>query len=106
MLYLAHTPFDHRWGGNDYWWLANLIWLVLIAGLVALAVIFALRLAGRSPTGSDGIGPSRPAFDPAVNELRLRYARGEVSRDEYLGAARDLGAPVPPPDPPSSSPPR
>ncbi len=104
MHHLAHRPWGHRWGGTEQWWLANLIWLALVAGLVALAVILALRLAGRSPGGHPS-APSRPAFDPAINEVRMRYARGEVSREEYLRAAGDLGAPVPPPEPPSSPPP-
>ncbi len=104
MEYLAQRAFDHRWGGNDFWWLANLMWLLLIAALVAVAVIFALRLAGRLPVGPGTTGPPGPESDPAVDELRIRHARGEVSRDDYMRAARDLGAPLPP-EPPSSTPP-
>lgn len=104
MHYLTHGPFGYRWERSDYWWVANFVWLLLIAALVAVAVIFVLRLAGRPPTGGGTAGPSRPAFDPAVNELRLRYARGEVSREEFLQAAGDLGAPGPPPEPPSPPP--
>lgn len=102
MHYLAIArPLGHRWGGNDYWWLAaNYIWLLLIAALLVLAVMFALRLAGRSPVAGTAGGPGHES-DPAIKELRLRYARGETTRDEYLRAAADLGAPVPPPETPS-----
>ncbi|MDP8954119.1 MAG: hypothetical protein M3N37_04230 [Actinomycetota bacterium] len=37
---------------------------------------------------------SAPGQDEALAPLRLRYARGEISRDEYLQVAADLGAPV------------
>ena len=95
MQYLANSPY---WHGNDYWWVANVVWLLLMGALVAVAVALVLRLGGRLPAGGDPGGPPRSAFDPALNELRVRYARGEVSRDEYLRAARDLGAPTPPPE--------
>ena len=91
----------YGWGGSDYWWLSNLISWLLIAALVALAVILTLRLAGRSPLDGTTLSRSGPEFDPAISELRLRYARGEVSRDEYLRVAGDLGAPGARPDPPS-----
>jgi hypothetical protein len=32
-----------------------------------------------------------PVHDAALEQLRLRYARGEVSRTDYLQAATDLG---------------
>ena len=102
MQYLVHSPF---WPGNNYWWVANLVWLLVLGGLVALGVALALRLVSRLPTGGDSAGPRPPAFDPALNELRVRYARGEVSRDEYLRAASDLGAPIPPSESPSPPPP-
>ena len=97
MQYLAHSPF---WQDNNYWWVTNFLWLLLMGALVALAVALALRLVDRLPTGGGSGGPERPAFDPALNELRMRYARGEVSRDEYLRAASDLGAPISPPESP------
>jgi putative membrane protein len=31
--------------------------------------------------------------DAALEQLRMRYARSEVTRDEYLQMAQDLGAP-------------
>jgi hypothetical protein len=38
--------------------------------------------------------------DAALQQLRLRYARGELTRTDFLQAATDLGAPMPPPSPP------
>ena len=34
--------------------------------------------------------------DAAVDSVRLRYARGEIDRDEFIRVATDLGAPPPP----------
>lgn len=106
---------DHR-GADALWWI---LWLVVMAALVAAAVFFALRMSGRAapsggpgppvPTPSGFARTESPPTDPALTELRLRYARGEISRDDYLTAAADLGASVaardapPPPSPPSSA---
>jgi hypothetical protein len=43
--------------------------------------------------------------DPAREELRVRYARGEVDRIEYLERSADLGGPTIP-DAPADTPPR
>ncbi len=32
-----------------------------------------------------------PGRDPALEQARLRYARGEIRRDEFLRLSRDLG---------------
>ncbi|GAB3701317.1 SHOCT domain-containing protein [Nocardiopsis oceani] len=34
--------------------------------------------------------PERPSLDAAAQELRMRYARGEISREEYLQRKIDL----------------
>jgi uncharacterized membrane protein len=31
-----------------------------------------------------------PASDPALDELRMRYARGEVAREEFVATEADL----------------
>lgn len=36
-----------------------------------------------------------PPPSPAVAELELRYARGEINRADYLGRRADLGGPPP-----------
>jgi uncharacterized membrane protein len=39
-----------------------------------------------------GAGP-----DAAVEFVRMRYARGEIDRDEFVRISTDLGAPSPAP---------
>ena len=96
--------FDH--GGWD--WLHGLFGLLLVAAIVALIVFLLLRLFERNqPRAAVATGPmypppprpAGPPLDPALAELRLRYARGEVSRDDFLRISTDLGAPPPPPPP-------
>jgi putative membrane protein len=83
---------------QESWWmgalhLLPLLLLVVLAGVVVWGV---LRLTGRgtpltvamaAPTGSS-------ARDRALDELRVRYARGEVDRTDYLERSADLGGPT------------
>lgn len=77
------TAFGHgHHGGTSFLW-----WLLFVLLLAALAVwaATAFRVAGR--------GAPALAADPALAELRLRYARGEVARDDFVRVSADLGAP-------------
>ena len=79
----------HHGGGHPLEWA---ILGVTIAILVVVTALLVLRLAGRSRPGWRKFAfPGGPP-DPA-GLLRLRYARGELSRDEFLQASSDLGEP-------------
>jgi putative membrane protein len=41
--------------------------------------------------------PALPAEDAALREARMRYARGEMTREEYLQVSSDLGGRPPQP---------
>jgi len=73
----------------------GLIGLLLFAGfIVALALVVAWIIRQNrveKPAASQGTTTSRPAL--AI--LDERYARGELSREEYLQARDDLSATVP-----------
>ena len=73
--------------------LAWLFMLVLVA--VAVAAIIALPRAGRARHDVPPAAPPRPPFpaadDAALREVRLRYARGELDREEFLAKLADLG---------------
>lgn len=98
-----------RFGHSDGWqWLHHLFGLLLVAAIVAAIVFLLLRLFDRTRAGNVAVAPAGPpppprppwpAMDPALAELRLRYARGEVSREDFLRISTDLGAPPPPPPP-------
>jgi len=102
-------PPDGYWVGGPPFWMELLGWLLfllLLAAAVAVVVLVVTRLTGRRGLAA---GPPRswspqwspPAPDPALQAVRLRYAQGEISPEEYARLVRDLGGEVPvPPAPP------
>lgn len=87
---------------HESWWMsaAHLLPLLLLALLVGVVVWGVLRLTANGTPLLAGVGtpPSpQPAFPPrdqALEALRVRYARGEVDRTEYLERSADLGGPA------------
>jgi putative membrane protein len=69
-----------------------LLFLVLI-GVVIWAVV-RFTSANRAQIAGATAGPA-VRRDPALEELRLKYARGDVDREEYVQRSRDLGVIVP-----------
>lgn len=63
-------------------------------GLLFLAAIawFVWYLFARGRAGTN-VFPAPPRGDDAVEVLRARYARGELSREDYLQALEDLNGP-------------
>ena len=48
-----------------------------------------------APAGALAVAGAPAAGDPAVAALRMRYARGEVSREDFQNAIRDLTGDAP-----------
>ena len=93
------APFAHF--GGSYWLhdlFLLLIVLAVIAGIYVLVRGFTLHGPRQwGPPPGPGWHPGWRGHNPAVDELDLRYARGEVSREEYLQRRADLlGGHVPP----------
>jgi uncharacterized membrane protein len=114
------------WQGNppgyvhhDAWWgFFHLLPIVLFLVAIGVAIWAVLRLSSRPLMTGGGAAVAVPARDPAVapsardlalEELRIRYARGELGRDDFTQRMRDLGSPemtpqrIPTPDDPSSA---
>ena len=92
-MYRHGDAFWH--GGHGFpvlGWLVPLLLLALVVGLVVWALL-------RPRDGRHAYVPaaSAPSVDTALAELRLRYARGELAREDFLRIGADLGAPPPPP---------
>jgi uncharacterized membrane protein len=88
------------WGGR----LFGLFWLLLLLGFIALVVVGAIWVVRGSARPSAPLGTPSGSHDQALSALRMRYAKGDISREEFLVAARDLGdTSLPPPEPPPAS---
>jgi putative membrane protein len=78
---------------HGWWGLAGLIPFLLLLALIGLAVWAVLRITSRGsglfPAMGAAAAVTRP--DGALEEVRLRYARGEMSREEFLQRSQDLG---------------
>jgi putative membrane protein len=75
------------WGGPDGWgwgWIGlgifhmGLFWILVILGIVVL--VKWLASSGASPTGSR-----------ALDILKERYAKGELTREQFDQMKRDMG---------------
>jgi uncharacterized membrane protein len=91
------------------WWdgPAHLLPILLFAALLGVLVWGILRLSSdRAAMAAAGVPADAPPapfapIDPAGAELRVRYARGDISREDYLVRSADLGlVPGPTPHPP------
>jgi putative membrane protein len=78
--------------GDAGGWPDGLSWVmfaILLVLLLIAIVSFALALYDRSHRAA-------PTQSGALAELDLRYARGEIGRDEYVQRRADLGGIAPP----------
>jgi putative membrane protein len=79
----------HMWG--DWWmWLIGIFVMFLFWGGVIALVIYAIRAVARSSRVDNERSPTYYKSSIALDILKERYARGEISRDEYLQLRRDL----------------
>jgi putative membrane protein len=69
-----------------------LLWIFLgVALAVAGGVVVALVLRTRGRAGPSEVRPAEsPAVRRAKDALRLRYANGEISREDYLQGKVEL----------------
>jgi putative membrane protein len=97
-MYNALDPFFFRWhgysnGGSP--WMTNwygVSWhfsipTILVSVLAALGIVVCLRWLVISSRHSQ----SAFHVDSPLDILKKRYARGELTRDEYQNMKRDLG---------------
>src|SRR6476620_6485521 len=99
---------------HDDWWhgpLHALFFLLFLALLVAGIVWLVRRLApgvaqAAVPATAAPVAIGAAPADPAVATLRMRYAKGEVSREDFQNALADLtGAEAPTGSWPGNEPP-
>jgi putative membrane protein len=89
---------DH---GAQAWGLSSgLHTVLLLLAIAALVVGILVLLQQRRAAGPVAVTSPTPPPDPALAELRQRYARGELDRDDYLRRTADLGGGAPADTPP------
>ena len=85
----------HGGGGSTLGWVVFALQLLMLAGIAVLLARAFMKPKPAGPPGGPRFGPpfrkGGPRPDP-LEVARFRYARGELSRDDYLQVARDLGA--------------
>jgi uncharacterized membrane protein len=87
-------------------WLVGLVVTAAFILLIAWGVASILRRDShqyRGPIQPPPMAPP-PGVDPALQILRERFARGEISEAEFTAASRVLGAPTSPAVPPPERP--
>lgn len=75
-------PYGMMNGGRGIWMLFGMIfWIVLIAGIVLL-VIWVVQRAAKGETSR--------IEESAMDILKKRYSRGEISKEEFEEKKRDI----------------
>lgn len=72
----------HMGGGCG--WGFGMIWFVVFWGLVLFGLVFLVRYLAR------GNRPVGPQGEQPLEILKRRYARGEISREEFEEKKRDM----------------
>lgn len=73
------------WGVHDsmgWWMIFGGIWMVLFWGLIIWFLAWAITRVGRTDSGSSARSP--------LDIARERYARGEITKEEFDRLRRDL----------------
>jgi uncharacterized membrane protein len=73
-------------------WFGHLLGVLVFVALAALIVMLLWRWLGPKLVATPASASSDD--DAALAHLRMRYARGDVSREDYVRIASDLGAVV------------
>jgi putative membrane protein len=103
-MHRFNPPFDPRF--HEPWWHGFLGWFIpflIVVLLVGLAVWAILRVTGPGRLALASGGTATRPGNGALDLVRARYARGEISRDEFIQLSADLGGQLPPGPPPAES---
>jgi putative membrane protein len=88
---LQERVWEWSWGMHPMWWmwgaggLVMMLMMLLFWGLVIAGLVFGIRWLVRQGGGED-------RTDRALEILRERYARGEISEEDFEARRQDLAA--------------
>jgi uncharacterized membrane protein len=86
-------------GGGPH--VLGIIFVVVLLVAIATLVVLAVRWTRHGPPAPAPAGAQLGQSDAALAAARMRYARGELSREDFLRISTDLQEP-PPGSPPGS----
>lgn len=85
ILLAQERPYDWGWGMHPLWWgwgLGMMLMMLLFWVLVIVGIVVLIRwLVGQTREGRS---------DSATEILRRRYARGEITKEQFDSMKRDL----------------
>lgn len=90
--FFVHAERGGGWPDSLAWVIFALLLAVLVLAIVSLA-LDAHHRSQRHRHWGPWFPPGMPPGDRALGVLGVRYARGEISRDDFMQARADLGAP-------------
>jgi putative membrane protein len=79
----------HMWGEWWVWLIGVLLMFLFWAGVIAL-IIYAIRAIAHSNKGGSEPPSSSYQRGSYLDILKERYARGEITREEYKETRREL----------------
>lgn len=88
-----HPGFEGPGGWHILGGILPMLFFLILIGVVIWAVVRVTSANRAQFAGAESV--PAPRRDPALEELRLKYARGDMSREEFVQRSRDLGAMVP-----------
>jgi putative membrane protein len=88
VAWAQERPYDFWWGMHPMWgmwgaWGIGMMLMMLVFwALITVGLVVGIRWL---------VNPTRRShYDPALDILRQRYARGEIEKDEFEARKRDL----------------
>ena len=78
--------------GNGWWdLLMILFWLLVLAGIVLLVIWAVRQLSGTGHGTAHKEFPGQTPIEDPCEIVRMRYARGEITKEQYEEMCRTLG---------------
>jgi len=81
----------HYWGWGFGWWIGGMIMMVIFWIVVVVGILALIRwLSGQSQPRRISRPQAKESFESALEILRKRYARGEITKEEFENMKKDI----------------